>query len=66
MWPLQVAIFLVATNLVSSQNYQIEIEEGWIKGTTMKTRFGKNFMAFRGIPYAEAPVDDLRFQVRAC
>lgn len=36
---------------------------GQIRGRVLESRLGKPFLAFRGIRYAEAPIDDLRFQV---
>lgn len=36
---------------------------GQIRGRSMTSRLGQSFHAFRGIRYAEAPVDKLRFQV---
>lgn len=36
---------------------------GRIQGRYLKSRLGVSFLAFRGIRYAKAPVDDLRFQV---
>jgi para-nitrobenzyl esterase len=40
----------------------IEISEGKIEGTVMKDRSGENFHAFLRIPYAEPPINNLRFQ----
>lgn len=40
----------------------VETPSGLIKGTKLKSRSGKVFDAFNGIPYAEAPVGDLRFR----
>lgn len=36
---------------------------GQIRGRVLKSRLGNPFLAFRGIRYAEAPIDSLRFQV---
>lgn len=35
---------------------------GKIRGTILPSQAGRNFYAFRGIPYAKAPVDSLRFR----
>ncbi|EDW12231.1 juvenile hormone esterase [Drosophila mojavensis] len=35
---------------------------GKIRGTILPSQAGRNFYAFRGIPYAKAPVDNLRFR----
>ena len=42
----------------------IEISEGKIKGDEKDSREDRDFFAYRGIPYARAPVGDLRFEVR--
>lgn len=36
---------------------------GKIRGNVMVSRKGEPYLAFRGIRYAQPPVDDLRFQV---
>lgn len=40
----------------------IEIEDGKLLGTSMRTRRGANFYAFLKIPFAQPPVENLRFQ----
>ncbi|KAI4466390.1 carboxylic ester hydrolase [Holotrichia oblita] len=37
-------------------------KSGDVRGTVFKSRKGKAFAAFRGIPYAQPPVGDLRFK----
>lgn len=36
---------------------------GRIQGSALRSRLGALFYGFRGIPYAKAPVGDLRFKV---
>lgn len=40
----------------------IEIEDGKLEGTVLKTRKGLDIQAFLGIPYAESPEGNLRFK----
>ena len=40
----------------------VEINLGKIKGSIFTTRLDKKFIGFRGIRYAEPPIDNLRFQ----
>jgi len=40
----------------------ISTAKGWINGSHLTSRSGRTFAAFRGIPYAKAPVADLRFK----
>lgn len=57
-----------STNAVM-QDEQITIVKtklGEIKGRSMTSRLGQSFLGFRGIRYAEAPVNELRFQVFRC
>lgn len=42
----------------------VETKLGKINGSVFFTRLDKKFIGFRGVRYAEAPVDELRFQVR--
>ncbi|KAK9736741.1 Carboxylesterase family [Popillia japonica] len=35
---------------------------GRVRGTTLTTRNGESFLAFRGIPYAKPPIGSLRFK----
>jgi hypothetical protein len=42
----------------------VETSLGRINGSIFRTRLDKKFIGFRGIRYAEAPVDELRFRVR--
>ncbi|KAK9502366.1 hypothetical protein O3M35_011155 [Rhynocoris fuscipes] len=37
--------------------------EGPVSGYQMKSRSGRSFIAFSGIPYAAPPIGKLRFQV---
>lgn len=41
----------------------VSTDLGQIRGCYLESRLGNAFLAFRGIRYAEAPVDNLRFQV---
>lgn len=44
---------------------EIEIESGRVRGKLNATLFDeKPFYSFRGIPYAEKPINDLRFKVK--
>ena len=41
----------------------IDTNAGRVSGITLESFSGINFSAYLGIPFAEPPVDDLRFQV---
>ncbi|VVC41621.1 Carboxylesterase type B, conserved site,Carboxylesterase, type B,Carboxylesterase type B [Cinara cedri] len=40
----------------------LQIHQGQIKGSVLKSRDGREFYAFQGIPYAKPPIGDLRFK----
>lgn len=41
----------------------IETEQGTLQGVVQVARNGDNYHAYRGIPYAQPPVDELRWKV---
>lgn len=40
------------------------VDLGQVRGYRTSSASGREILAFRGVPYAEPPVGDLRFQVR--
>ncbi|GIX75107.1 esterase FE4 [Caerostris extrusa] len=60
-------IFIVSLNTlceVSSQEYgtTLTLKQGLVIGRILKTSNGRDFYAFRGIPYATPPIGLLRFK----
>lgn len=50
---------------MSTVTRQLAGEQGAVRGNYDQTAWtGQSFMQFRGIPYAEAPIGELRFKVR--
>lgn len=47
----------------ATQEPLVTLSLGKIKGSVLTTRLGKPIFAFRGIRYAKAPVEELRFKV---
>ncbi|XP_034829482.1 juvenile hormone esterase-like [Maniola hyperantus] len=41
---------------------QVVLKEGVLEGEVVRSRFGSPYYSFKGIPYAEPPVGDLRFK----
>lgn len=46
-----------------SKSLVVETCTGKVEGCLDKSSLGPEFYAFRGVPYAEPPVDSLRFAV---
>ena len=53
-------LFLVFSN---AEDLIVSLSDGQINGTYMNSWLNNQFLAFRRIPYAEPPIEDLRFQV---
>lgn len=57
-------VFVVNVNSKSDQFIQIRTKNGLIRGLhETSQRKHVDFYAFRGIPYAKPPLDELRFKV---
>lgn len=41
----------------------VMVKEGWLRGMKINSEVGESFISFKGIPFAEPPVGDLRFKV---
>ncbi|XP_046977685.1 juvenile hormone esterase-like [Vanessa cardui] len=48
--------------LLLSRLIQVEVSEGILEGQVVANEYGCPFFSFKGIPYAEPPVGDLRFK----
>jgi hypothetical protein len=57
------ALFLVLTVAEALRDCFVNTRLGAVKGSTEKSRNGKPFCSFRGIPYAAPPIGELRFKV---
>ncbi|ODM96611.1 Esterase E4 [Orchesella cincta] len=51
-----------ASNLLENPNPIISIKDGYLRGFIMETISSRPFAAFQGIPFAQPPVNQLRFQ----
>lgn len=62
---IQLWLVMVAGD-VNERFAEIEIESGDIRGKRNVTLFDeKPYYSFRGIPYGQSPIDELRFKVSA-
>lgn len=54
---------LIFISIIAYGSFEIvDIEQGRINGTLLKSRYGEDFHAFLRIPFAEPPIGDLRFK----
>lgn len=59
-----VVFYVVAFNdPVGARNAIVSLPIGKIRGSSMRSSSGREFLAFRGIPYAKPPIAERRFQV---
>ncbi|VEN60655.1 unnamed protein product [Callosobruchus maculatus] len=59
---LRLLLVLCFSSFVLSQDVTVKLPLGSVKGLKRSTVKGTSFYSFQGIPYAEKPVGDLRFQ----
>lgn len=50
-------------SLLVSRLIQVQVKEGILQGQVVSNPYGCPFYSFKGIPYAEPPIGDLRFKV---
>ena len=60
-----VAALVLAVNLVLAKKVApiVTTKTGQVSGTLEKSFSSKDYFAFRGIPFAEPPIGELRFMV---
>ena len=67
MMKIMIYLILLATAVLCQTDENlvpiIDTNAGQVSGITLKSFSGIDFSAYLGIPFAEPPVDDLRFQV---
>lgn len=61
----QCLVLLAIVQISVLQNIEINTPLGKIQGSRLISRLGKTIYSFRGIRYAQAPINELRFQVRS-
>ena len=50
-------------SIFATSDPRVQIKNGTLEGSFMKSRKGREFAAYIGIPYALPPLGDLRFEV---
>lgn len=55
--------FMLIFGFISGIENILHLKQGKIIGRYLKSREGRVFKSFQGIPYAKPPVGDLRFKV---
>lgn len=54
---------VVYIDLVCCILQELKITNGVIKGQILKSRYGRSYYSYTGIPYAKPPIRELRFKV---
>lgn len=63
LWPLLIVIISVNCHNLNN-NLHVETESGPVRGVALKTLVkNKDYIAYRGIPFAEPPLGELRYRV---
>lgn len=59
-------VFMTAlyVTLAQEQNPEVNTKYGRVRGVWLKTARDADIVGFLGLPYAQPPVDDLRFEVK--
>lgn len=57
-------VFTVLFGLAFAVSFDVETEQGKLKGSNLKSRDGRDIKAFQGIPYAKPPIGHLRLKVK--
>ena len=64
---LSIALYFLSSKIFPKSSVSpnvpiIKAPAGQIKGTELKTKYGRSISAYRVIPYADPPIGDLRFK----
>ena len=56
-------LLLTCLGLVVGEEVVVSLAKGKLRGARLDADFGQFYYAFRGVPYAQPPVKELRFKV---
>lgn len=56
-------LITILISVTKAQEPLLEISQGVLQGSVFQNRDGGTLYGFRRIPYAQPPIDDLRFKV---
>ena len=56
-------LLLLLAALAAAEDITVKLSKGKLKGARLDYDHGQFYYAFKGVPYAKAPVKELRFKV---
>ncbi|KAG5669412.1 hypothetical protein PVAND_017299 [Polypedilum vanderplanki] len=62
MWKIQIFLFIIFAIKLSESNLIVKTSGGQLRGIRVRTGLFTSYLAFKGIPYAEPPIGNLRFR----
>lgn len=61
MWIWAIAVAIMGVR--AAAGVEVRVSGGVVKGAILRSRDGRDYHAFKAIPYAQPPVGDKRFMV---
>ncbi|KAJ9581386.1 hypothetical protein L9F63_023436 [Diploptera punctata] len=62
MWLIHTVLGLLCVHVLCISWPIVNVRQGPVQGVYMTSRYGRTYSAFQGIPYAQPPIGELRFQ----
>lgn len=60
---IRLVLLCVVLGLSSTTAVQVTVNEGLLEGEQVQNEYGGTYYSFKGIPFAQPPLGELRFKV---